>query len=90
MDEISPSTDSASECTMVHGDVPPFRSIIDGTVIEGRRQYNEHMRKHGVVPYEAGSEKVRPQGRTPEDRKALREFIWEKVDRVNQGHKARD
>lgn len=31
-------------------DVEPFRSPIDGTIISSRRQYEEHCRKHGVVP----------------------------------------
>lgn len=31
-------------------DVEPFRSPIDGTVITNRRQYEEHCRKHNVVP----------------------------------------
>jgi hypothetical protein len=85
-----PVEDPPEDQFMVHGDIPAFRSPLDGAIVEGRRQYHDHMRKHNVVPYEAGSEKVRPAGRTPEERKALREFLWEKVDRVSRGHKAQD
>jgi len=81
---------ATDDYTMVHGDIPRFVSPLDGTVVEGRRQYVEHMQKHNVVPFEAGDEKKRPQGRTAADRQALREQLWERVDRVNQGHKARD
>ena len=52
---------------MVQGDIPAFRSPLDGTIVEGRKQYVEHMRKHNVVPHEAQRE-VRPAGfagRTP-------------------------
>ena len=34
----------------VHGDIESFRSPIDGSVISDRKQYREHMEKHGVVP----------------------------------------
>jgi len=85
-----PLEDHYSDAPEVQGDLPPFRSPLDGSIVRGRKEYREHMRQHGVVPFESGSEKVGPKGRTPEDRKAMREFIWEKVDRVNQGHKARD
>lgn len=34
----------------VHGDIQPFRSPIDGTVISDRKQYREHCKKHNVVP----------------------------------------
>jgi hypothetical protein len=48
------------------------------------------MKKHHVVPFEAGDEKRRPPGESAHDKQARREFLWEKVDRVMQGHKARD
>lgn len=34
----------------IQGDIQPFRSPIDGTIISDRKQYREHMRKHNVVP----------------------------------------
>lgn len=34
----------------IHGDVEPFVSPIDGTVISDRRQLDEHCKKHNVVP----------------------------------------
>ena len=34
----------------VHGDIDSFVSPIDGTVITDRKQYREHMERHGVVP----------------------------------------
>ena len=34
----------------VHGDIQPFVSPIDGTVISDRKQYREHCKKHNVVP----------------------------------------
>jgi hypothetical protein len=67
--------------TMVRGDIPAFRSPLDGTMVEGRRAYEEHLRKHNAVPFEAGDEKKRPPRESPV---ARRELIWEVVDRSIQ------
>ena len=40
----------AVEGIAIHGDIESFVSPIDGTVITDRKQYREHMEKHGVVP----------------------------------------
>jgi hypothetical protein len=63
---------------MVRGDIPPFLSPLDGTIVAGRAAYYEHMRKHNVVPFEAGDEKRRP---PPPDPQPRRELIWELVSR---------
>jgi len=82
--------DSHDDLTMVHGDIPAFVSPLDGTTVEGRRAYVEHMRKHNVVPFEAGDKKKRPAGRTPKDRQAMREQIWQYVDTaIQRGPKGR-
>jgi hypothetical protein len=85
-----PINDAIDDHTMVHGDIPAFVSPLDGSTVEGRRAYEEHMKKHNVVPFEAGDEKKKPPGRSDADRKAMREMIWEYTDRVSRGHKARD
>ncbi len=33
----------------IHGDIEPFRSPVDGSVISDRKQLREHNKKHGVV-----------------------------------------
>ena len=33
----------------VRDDYAPFVSPLDGTVVSGRKQYDEHCKKHGVV-----------------------------------------
>lgn len=83
MVEVTPSTEVFSG-TMIIGDVPAFVSPLDGTVVEGRRAYYEHMKKHNVVPFEAGDEKRRP---PPVDPTPRREAIWEAVDRSIQRKK---
>lgn len=42
-------------------DIGRFRSMVDGSVIEGRRQYEEHLKRHNmrvVEPSEVATEKV--------------------------------
>ncbi len=34
----------------VHGDIEAFVSPIDGSVIDDRKKYREHCKRHGVVP----------------------------------------
>ena len=31
------------------GDIKPYRSMITGEMIDGRRDHKEHLKKHGVV-----------------------------------------
>jgi hypothetical protein len=33
----------------VMGDIQPYRSMCDGSMVEGRRQHREHLRRHNVV-----------------------------------------
>jgi hypothetical protein len=85
MVEVTP-TDDLPVHIMVAGDIPAFVSPLDGTVVEGRRAYYEHMKRHNVVPFEAGDEKRRP---PPADPTPRREAIWEAVDRSMQRQKRR-
>ena len=83
MVEIDPDR-SVPTGTMVIGDVPAFVSPLDGSVVEGRRAYYEHMKRHNVVPFETGDEKRRPPPVNPAPR---REAIWEAVDRSIQQYR---
>jgi hypothetical protein len=39
---------------MVMGDIQPYRSVVDGSTIGGRRQHRDHLKAHGCV--EVGNE----------------------------------
>jgi hypothetical protein len=49
MDEAAAASDK-SRGILVRGNFDAFKSPIDGSVISTQRQYDDHMRKHGVVP----------------------------------------
>ena len=49
------------EIHYVMPDIGRFRSMADGSVIEGRRQYENHLKKHGmrvVEPSEVATDKI--------------------------------
>lgn len=47
---------SAPKSVNIIGDIDPYRSIIDGSVISSRSTHRAHMRRHDVE--EAGNEKI--------------------------------
>lgn len=57
------TTPSDLAAPMVVADVQPYKSVIDGSVIGGRRQHREHLRANGCV--EVGNETVKPRARGP-------------------------
>jgi hypothetical protein len=83
MVEIHYVDEGSSDFPMVQGDIPAFVSPLDGTIVEGKRAYYDHMQKHGVVPFEAGDEKAKSQSNKV-DRQALRERLWEYADKAIQ------
>lgn len=62
-----------SEGPMVFGDIKPYKSMIDGTLITSRSQHREHLKAHGCV--EVGNDvKMEYKGipdAKPEQRKEL-------------------
>lgn len=46
----------------VMSDLQPYRSMIDGTMIESRSKHREHLKDHGMI--ELGNEKPAPPRRT--------------------------
>ncbi len=54
-DEYRPRQDAGF---FVMGDIQPYKSMITGEMIQGRRQHREHLRQHGVI--EVGNEKLPP------------------------------
>jgi len=84
MVEVIYVDEGSSDFPVVHGDIPAFVSPLDGTVVEGKRAYYEHMRKHNVVPFEKGDEVRKAPQKDPKDRQALRERLWEFADKAVQ------
>lgn len=58
----------------VMGDIQPYKSMIDGSMITGRRQHREHLRQHGCI--EVGNEKLTPKAPTPPRRDDVRRDLY--------------
>jgi putative FmdB family regulatory protein len=48
---------------LVYGDIEPYISQIDGSIIHSRSRHREHLKSHGCI--EIGNEKVTPKPLTP-------------------------
>ena len=60
----------------VRGDIQPYRSMITGEMIEGRKQHREHLRKHGCI--EVGNDAPK-QNAAPKPDNRLKEMIARQV-----------
>lgn len=67
-DEYVPRQSKAGFFVM--GDIQPYKSMITGEIIHGRRQHREHLRQHGCV--EVGNERIKPKTPTPINREEIR------------------
>lgn len=62
-----------AEAPFVVGDIAPYRSMITGEIIPGRRQHRDHLRQHGCI--EVGNEKINPRKEIPISREDIRRDI---------------
>lgn len=65
-------------------DVEPYRSIVTGEVISGRRQHRDHLRAHGLV--EVGNE--RPKSPPPVDTSWVAPALRQEFNRMKFEGKA--
>ena len=74
--EITPGLRVNSRVHEIIPDVKPYKSMVTGEVIGGRRQHRDHLRAHGCE--EVGNEKpdFTPKGHEP-DREAIRDAVRE-------------
>jgi len=81
--------------SFVQGDIQPFVSPIDGSVIADRKQYREHCKKHGVVPAAEFSKEFYDRkaaeradhytgNRSTEERIEIRKAIYEQMIRAER------
>ena len=62
--------ETAPSGPFVIGDIKPYKSMIDGSMIQGRRQHREHLRQHGCI--EVGNERLTPNKPTTPSRDEIR------------------
>lgn len=74
-------TKSKPEAPMVMRDIKPYKSMIDGRMINSRSAHREHLREHGCI--EIGNEKFSPV-QTPLDHAKRKELIRAQVDSMSE------
>jgi hypothetical protein len=52
-------------------DIQPYRSMVTGEMVQGRRQHREHLKTHNVI--ELGNERITP--KSPSPPKGLKEQV---------------
>jgi hypothetical protein len=74
------------EYHFVRGEISSFRSPIDGSLIDSRTKYEDHCARHNVVPMAETKGLAPARDRYAEERhdQALRERLWEALDRAQQ------
>lgn len=48
--------------SMVIGDIQPYRSMVDGTMVMGRAEHREHLKKHNVIEVGDQQHTLKPYG----------------------------
>jgi hypothetical protein len=66
----------------IQGEITPFRSVVDGTVIESRTQLREYMDRKGLVHYDPTAKAEVDRYKASREDAATREQLWENVDRL--------
>jgi hypothetical protein len=63
----------ASAGPFIQGDIEPYRSMVTGEMVMGRRQHREHLRTHNVI--EVGNELDRATPKSCEPPRGLKEHV---------------
>lgn len=61
---------------LIMGDISPYKSMITGEMIQGRRQHREHLKQHNCI--EVGNE-FATEKRAPVARGIDREFLRQQI-----------
>ena len=68
-------------------DIQPYQSVIDGSVIAGRRQHREHLKAHDCI--EVGNEKMKPKPMREIPRQERRDAIRKAIHDLKNTPRAR-
>lgn len=74
-------TEPQKQLHHVYGDIQPYKSMVDGSMITSRSQHREHLRRHGVV--EVGNDwKRKPTGIPDADPEHRRDILRAQFDAI--------
>jgi len=76
--------DYIQPCAKAHliiGDIQPYQSMVDGSMIEGRSQHREHLKRHGLMEVGNETKYLKPYGNYTSPQ-GLKEELIRNVHRV--------
>lgn len=77
-----PIDDSFEPSVGIHGDIEPFVSPRDGTIIKSRAHMRDYMAQHNLVHFDATMKREEDRYAKGHADRALREQLYERVDKL--------
>jgi hypothetical protein len=84
MVEVDVDPASVFEGHAVIGEIEPFRSVVDGTLIRSRAQLKEYMARKNLVTYDPTAKAEGDRYEKARQDKEMHERLYEYVDRLVQ------
>ena len=79
--------DKSSKSMQVMGDLAPYKSMITGEIISGRKQHRDHLRAHGKI--EVGNEYEAASKRTKKEMPPIEQTVKRAMEAYEQGYRPR-
>lgn len=74
--------------SMVIDDIEPYKSMCDGSMVMGRRQHRDHLKRHGVIEVGDQTHHLKPYGRYKSP-PGLKEEVIRNVQRAKDEQRRR-
>ena len=79
--------DKTGKSSQVMGDLEPYKSMITGEVIQGRKQHRDHLKAHGKI--EIGNEYESASKRERKEMPPIEQTVKRAFDAYEQGYRPR-
>jgi len=77
-----PISDDFEPVVGIHGEIEPFVSPRDGTIIKSKAHLRDYMAKHSLVHFDPSMKKEEDRYAKGHADRALREQLYERVDKL--------
>ncbi len=76
------SSHAKADSHMVLGDINAYQSMVDGSMIEGRKQHREHLKKHGLMEVGNETKHLKAYGDYSSNKGDIKQELIKNVQRV--------
>lgn len=74
--------------SMVIGDIQPYQSMVDGTMVMGRAEHREHLKRHNLIEVGDQTHHLKPYGQYKSP-PGLKDAVIENYRRVKEQRRSR-